>query len=152
MEGNLVIVESPTKARTIQRFLGDGFTVKASEGHIRDLQEKQLSIDIEGGFTPEYVISEGKKKVVAELTKLASKASVIWLASDEDREGEAISWHLCETLGLDKARTRKYGGSGLGLKIVSSILHMHSGSYRAENTDEGVVFLFTLPKEYTPEV
>ena len=107
MEGNLVIVESPTKARTIQRFLGDGFTVKASEGHIRDLQEKQLSIDIEGGFTPEYVIPEGKKKVVAELTKLASKASVIWLASDEDREGEAISWHLCETLGLDKARTRR---------------------------------------------
>ena len=107
MEGNLVIVESPTKARTIQRFLGEGFTVKASEGHIRDLQEKQLSIDIKGGFTPEYVIPDGKKKVVAELTRLANQASVIWLASDEDREGEAISWHLCETLGLDKARTRR---------------------------------------------
>ncbi len=107
MEGNLVIVESPTKARTIQRFLGDGFTVKASEGHIRDLQEKQLSIDIKDGFTPEYVIPDNKKKVVAELTKLANKASVVWLASDEDREGEAISWHLCETLGLDKSRTRR---------------------------------------------
>jgi DNA topoisomerase-1 len=107
MEGNLVIVESPTKARTIQRFLGEGFTVKASEGHIRDLQEKQLSIDIKGGFTPEYVIPDNKKKVVAELTRLANQASVIWLASDEDREGEAISWHLCETLGLDKARTRR---------------------------------------------
>ena len=87
MEGNLVIVESPTKARTIQRFLGEGFTVKASEGHIRDLQEKQLSIDINGGFTPEYVIPDGKKKVVAELTRLAKEASVIWLDSDEDREG-----------------------------------------------------------------
>ena len=107
MEGNLVIVESPTKARTIQRFLGDGFTVKASEGHIRDLQEKQLSIDIKDGFTPEYVIPDNKKRVVAELTRLAKKASVVWLASDEDREGEAISWHLCETLGLDKAHTRR---------------------------------------------
>ena len=107
MEGNLVIVESPTKARTIQRFLGTGFTVKASEGHIRDLQEKQLSIDIQGGFTPEYVIPDNKKKVVAELSRLASKADVVWLASDEDREGEAISWHLIETLGLDKSRTRR---------------------------------------------
>jgi len=107
MEGNLVIVESPTKARTIQRFLGPGFTVKASEGHIRDLQEKQLSIDIEGGFTPQYVVPDNKKKVVSELKKLASEAETVWLASDEDREGEAISWHLTETLGLDKARTRR---------------------------------------------
>ena len=107
MEGNLVIVESPTKARTIQRFLGSGFTVKASEGHIRDLQEKQLSIDIKGGFTPEYVIPDNKKRVVAELSKLAKEADIVWLASDEDREGEAISWHLMETLGLDKNRTRR---------------------------------------------
>ena len=107
MEGNLVIVESPTKARTIQRFLGSGFTVKASEGHIRDLQEKQLSIDIKGGFTPEYVIPDNKKKLVSELSKLAKQADVVWLASDEDREGEAISWHLMETLGLDKAHTRR---------------------------------------------
>lgn len=107
MEGNLVIVESPTKARTIQRFLGSGFTVKASEGHIRDLQEKQLSIDIKGGFTPEYVIPDNKKRVVAELNKLAREADVVWLASDEDREGEAISWHLMETLGLDRSRTRR---------------------------------------------
>ena len=107
MEGNLVIVESPTKARTIQRFLGSGFTVKASEGHIRDLQEKQLSIDIKGGFTPEYVIPDNKKRIVAELSKLAKEAEIVWLASDEDREGEAISWHLMETLGLDKNRTRR---------------------------------------------
>ena len=107
MEGNLVIVESPTKARTIQRFLGAGYTVKASEGHIRDLQEKQLSIDINAGFQPEYVVPADKKRVVAELSALAQKADVVWLASDEDREGEAISWHLQQTLGLDKSKTRR---------------------------------------------
>ena len=107
MEGNLVIVESPAKARTIQKFLGEGFTVKSSFGHIRDLQEKSLSIDIASGFTPEYVIPDDKKKVVADLKKAASKAQTVWLASDEDREGEAISWHLAETLGLDPARTNR---------------------------------------------
>ena len=107
MEGNLVIVESPAKARTIQKFLGEGFTVKPSFGHIRDLQEKQLGIDIKDGFRPEYVVPEDKKRVVAELSRLASKASTVWLASDEDREGEAISWHLVDTLGLDSSRTRR---------------------------------------------
>ena len=107
MEGNLVIVESPAKARTIQKFLGEGYTVKPSFGHIRDLQEKQLGIDIKDGFRPEYVVPEEKKKVVAELSRLASKASTVWLASDEDREGEAISWHLVDTLGLDPSRTRR---------------------------------------------
>ena len=107
MEGNLVIVESPTKAKTIQKFLGDGFVVKPSYGHIRDLQEKQLSIDVDHGFAPEYVVPADKQKVVSELKKLAARSSVVWLASDEDREGEAISWHLVETLGLDKANTRR---------------------------------------------
>jgi len=107
MEGNLVIVESPTKARTIQKFLGKGYTVKASEGHIRDLQEKQLSIDIGAGFVPEYVVPSGKKRVVEILGNLAKNAGTVWLASDEDREGEAISWHLVETLGLDKTKTRR---------------------------------------------
>ena len=107
MEGNLVIVESPAKAKTIQKFLGEGFTVKSSFGHIRDLQENKLSVDVEHGFTPEYIIPAEKKKVVAELKKAASAAQTVWLASDEDREGEAISWHLSETLGLDKARTRR---------------------------------------------
>lgn len=107
MEGNLVIVESPAKAKTIQKFLGDGFVVKSSFGHIRDLQDNKLSVDVEGGFRPEYVVPSDKKKVVAELKKAADAAQLVWLASDEDREGEAISWHLSETLGLDKARTRR---------------------------------------------
>lgn len=107
MEGNLVIVESPAKAKTIQKFLGDGFVVKSSFGHIRDLQDNKLSVDIDGGFKPEYVVPSDKKKVVAELKKAADAAQFVWLASDEDREGEAISWHLSETLGLDKARTRR---------------------------------------------
>ncbi len=107
MEGNLVIVESPTKAGTIQRFLGKEYTVRASRGHIRDLQEKQLGIDIQGGFTPEYVVPDDKKRIVADLGALAAKADTVWLASDEDREGEAISWHLCETLKLDPAKTKR---------------------------------------------
>jgi len=104
---NLVIVESPAKAKTIQRFLGEGFTVKPSYGHIRDLQEKQLSIDIDHGFKPEYVIPEDKKRVVSELKKLADRADVVWLASDEDREGEAISWHLADVLEIPQEKTRR---------------------------------------------
>ena len=104
---NLVIVESPAKAGTIQKFLGKDFIVKSSYGHIRDLQDSSLSIDIENGFTPQYVIPADKKKVVSELKKAAKEASIVWLASDEDREGEAISWHLFETLGLKKEHTRR---------------------------------------------
>ena len=104
---NLVIVESPAKAKTIQRFLGEGFTVKPSYGHIRDLQEKQLSIDVDNGFRPEYVIPDDKKRVVAELRKLADRADVVWLASDEDREGEAISWHLADVLEIPQEKTRR---------------------------------------------
>ena len=104
---NLVIVESPAKAGTIQKFLGDSFVVKPSFGHIRDLHERDLSIDIEKNFTPRYEVPADKKKVVSELKKLASAAKTVWLASDEDREGEAISWHLYETLGLKKDNTRR---------------------------------------------
>ena len=101
MEGKqLVIVESPEKAKTIQRFLGGDYLVKASVGHIRDLEEHSLSVDVENGFAPKYVIPAGKQKVVSELKKLADAAPTVWLASDEDREGEAISWHLRETLGI----------------------------------------------------
>ena len=108
MEGkNLVIVESPGKVKTIQKYLGKEYLVKASIGHIRDLQEKKLGVDVEHGFQPEYVVPADKKKVVAELKKLSSAAETVWLASDEDREGEAISWHLSETLGLDPAKTRR---------------------------------------------
>ena len=108
MEGkNLVIVESPGKVQTIQKFLGGDYLVKASIGHIRDLQEKKLSVDVEHGFQPEYVVPADKKKVVSELKKLAAGAETVWLASDEDREGEAISWHLSETLALDPEKTRR---------------------------------------------
>ncbi len=106
-ENKLVIVESPTKARTIQRYLGKDYVVKSSFGHIRDLQDKKLSIDVEQGFTPEYVIPAEKKKIVSELGKAAAKASAVLLASDEDREGEAISWHLFQTLGLKEENTRR---------------------------------------------
>ncbi len=105
--GNLVIVESPAKAGTIQKFLGDGFTVKSSYGHIRDLRENSLSIDVEHNFRPEYEVADDKKKIVADLKKAAKAADIVWLASDEDREGEAISWHLYETLGLKKETTRR---------------------------------------------
>ena len=107
MGGNLVIVESPAKAKTIQKYLGKDFTVMSSFGHIRDLQDKKLSVDVAAGFKPEYVVPAEKKKVVAELKKAAAQAEIIWLASDEDREGEAISWHLVETLGLERGRTRR---------------------------------------------
>lgn len=107
MENNLVIVESPAKAKTIKKFLGDDFIVKSSFGHIRDLSKKNLGIDIEKGFLPEYEIPADKKKVVAELKKAASQVQTVWLASDEDREGEAISWHLSEVLKLKKSETRR---------------------------------------------
>ena len=107
MEGNLVIVESPAKAKTIQKFLGEDYIVKPSFGHIRDLQEKKLSIDLEHGFAPEYVIPADKKKVVSDLKSTAAKVGTVWLASDEDREGEAISWHLAQTLGLDPVKTKR---------------------------------------------
>ena len=108
MEGNLIIVESPEKAKTIGTFLDKKqYTVKASIGHIRDLQENNLSVDLAHDFTPEYVVPSNKKKVVAELKKLSENAQTVWLASDEDREGEAISWHLAETLKLEPAKTRR---------------------------------------------
>ena len=106
MQKNLVIVESPAKAKTIEKFLGKDFKVMSSYGHIRDLKKKELSID-ERSLEPEYEIPEEKKKLVSELKKLAKQAEKVWLASDEDREGEAISWHLCEVLGLDEANTNR---------------------------------------------
>ena len=104
---NLVIVEAPGKIDKIQKALGSGYIVKASIGHIRDLDESGLSIDIKNGFKPEYVIPADKKKVVADLKKAAKEASAVWLASDADREGEAISWHLFETLGLKEENTKR---------------------------------------------
>ncbi len=107
MQENLVIVESPAKAKTIEKFLGKDYVVKSSFGHIRDLAKKDLGIDLEGGFSPIYEIPDDKKKVVAELSKLAHSVQTVWLASDEDREGEAIAWHLTEVLGLPVATTKR---------------------------------------------
>lgn len=107
MAKNLVIVESPAKAKTIEGFLGKDFIVKSSYGHVRDLSEKGISVDIEKGFLPKYEVSADKKKVIEELKSLASKSDTVWLASDEDREGEAISWHLYESLKLKPENTKR---------------------------------------------
>ena len=107
MTKNLVIVESPAKAKTIEKFLGKDFTVKSSFGHVMDLSKKNLGVDIENGFIPNYEISIDKKKIVSELKKLAKNAEMVWLASDEDREGEAISWHLFNALKLDESKTKR---------------------------------------------
>ncbi len=107
MAKNLVIVESPAKAKTIEKILGNDFVVKSSFGHIRDLNKNQLSIDIEKGFLPHYEIPSDKKKIVEELAKSARQAETIWLASDEDREGEAIAWHLFEALNLKQENTKR---------------------------------------------
>lgn len=104
---NLVIVESPAKAKTIEKYLGKDFRVVSSFGHIRDLKKKNLGIDIENDFAPEYEIPKEKTKVVAELRKAAAQSKNIWIASDEDREGEAIAWHLASVLDLDLETTRR---------------------------------------------
>ncbi len=106
MQDNLVIVESPAKAKTIEKFLGKDFKVMSSYGHIRDLKKKEISIDLKN-LEPEYEIPEEKRRIVSELKSNAKKAKKVWLASDEDREGEAISWHLCEVLGLDEKNTNR---------------------------------------------
>ena len=107
MQNNLVIVESPAKAKTIEKFLGEGYKVMSSYGHIRDLKQKAFSIDIQDHFKPLYEIPDDKKKIVSELKSEAKKADMVWLASDEDREGEAISWHLYEVLKLDPEKTKR---------------------------------------------
>jgi len=107
MAKNLVIVESPAKAKTIEKFLGKEFKVASSFGHIADLPSKELGVDVEGNFLPKYIVSSDKKKVVSELKSLAKKADTVWLASDEDREGEAIAWHLANTLELKETNTKR---------------------------------------------
>ncbi|MEY3126311.1 MAG: hypothetical protein RL273_435, partial [Bacteroidota bacterium] len=107
MAKNLVIVESPAKAKTIEGYLGSGFIVKSSYGHVRDLAKKGLAIEIDNKFNPLYEVTPDKKQLVSELKKLVKESEVIWLATDEDREGEAISWHLYETLGLSKKETKR---------------------------------------------
>lgn len=107
MAKNLVIVESPAKAKTIEKFLGKDFKVESSFGHIADLPSKELGVDVDGDFKPKYEVSKDKKAVVKKLKELAKNADMVWLASDEDREGEAIAWHLAESLDLDKDKTKR---------------------------------------------
>jgi DNA topoisomerase I len=107
MAKNLLIVESPAKAKTIEKILGTDFEVKSCYGHIRDLEKEEMGIDIKNGYKPRYKVPDEKEKVVRELKSLAKKSDEVWLATDEDREGEAISWHLCEVLGLDPATTKR---------------------------------------------
>lgn len=107
MSKHLLIVESPAKAKTIEKFLGKDFTVKSSFGHVRDLEKSEAAVDTERGFAPKYVVSPEKKKVVKELKDWVKKVDDVWLATDEDREGEAISWHLCQVLGLDEHSTKR---------------------------------------------
>ncbi|WP_299521329.1 type I DNA topoisomerase [Winogradskyella sp.] len=107
MPKNLVIVESPAKAKTIEKFLGKDYKVESSFGHISDLPSKELGVDVDGDFEPKYRVSKEKRDVVKKLKELAKKAEIVWLASDEDREGEAIAWHLAEALGLDKEKTKR---------------------------------------------
>ena len=107
MAKNLVIVESPAKAKTIEKFLGKDYKVESSFGHIADLPTKELGVDVDGNFKPKYVVSKDKKDVVRKLKNLAKKSEMVWLASDEDREGEAIAWHLAEELDLKEDKTKR---------------------------------------------
>src|SRR5689334_6407577 len=107
MPKNLLIVESPAKAKTIEKILGPDFEVRSCFGHIRDLERNDMGIDVKNNFKPRYIVPDDKQKVVKELKSLAKKSDEVWLATDEDREGEAISWHLCEVLGLDPRSTKR---------------------------------------------
>ena len=122
MSKNLVIVESPAKAKTIARFLGKDYTVESSFGHIVDLPSKEIGVDVENDFEPKYIVDKEKKAIVKKLQDLAAKADLIWLASDEDREGEAISWHLAETLKLGKDKTRRIVFNSITKKAIQNAI------------------------------
>lgn len=119
---DLVIVESPAKAKTIEKYLGPGFTVLSSFGHVRDLPERDLSVDVDNGFEPKYIVPDDKKAKLAELRKQAGKAEVVWLATDEDREGEAISWHLKEALDLPESKVKRVTFNEITKKAVTEAM------------------------------
>ncbi len=127
MPKNLVIVESPAKAKTIEGFLGKDFVVKSSYGHVRDLSEKGISVDIQNGFLPKYEVTSDKEKVISELKKLAAGSETVWLASDEDREGEAIAWHLYETLKLKPENTKRIVFNEITKKAILSAIDKPRG-------------------------
>ncbi|WP_405205074.1 type I DNA topoisomerase [Aquimarina sp. LLG6339-5] len=137
MAKNLVIVESPAKAKTIEKFLGKDYKVASSFGHIADLPAKELGVDVEEGFKPKYIVSKDKKDVVKKLKDLSKKAEMVWLASDEDREGEAIAWHLAEELKLDKERTRRIVFHEITKKaILKAIENPRSIDYNLVNAQQ----------------
>ncbi|WP_298310337.1 type I DNA topoisomerase [uncultured Aquimarina sp.] len=137
MAKNLVIVESPAKAKTIEKFLGKDYKVASSFGHIADLPAKELGVDVEEGFKPKYIVSKDKKDVVKKLKDLSKKAEMVWLASDEDREGEAIAWHLAEELNLDKDKTRRIVFHEITKKaILKAIENPRSIDYNLVNAQQ----------------
>ncbi len=137
MAKNLVIVESPAKAKTIEKFLGKDYTVASSFGHIADLPAKELGVNVDEGFKPKYIVSKDKKDVVKKLKNLSKKADLVWLASDEDREGEAIAWHLAEELKLDKTRTRRIVFHEITKKaILKAIENPRSIDYNLVNAQQ----------------
>ena len=137
MAKNLVIVESPAKAKTIEKFLGKCFQVASSYGHIADLPSKELGINVDGDFSPKYIISDDKKPVVKKLKALAKKADVVWLASDEDREGEAIAWHLKEQLNLSEANTKRIVFHEITKKaILKAVDHPRAIDYNMVNAQQ----------------
>lgn len=137
MAKNLVIVESPAKAKTIEKFLGKDFKVESSFGHIADLPSKELGVDVDNDFKPKYIVDDDKKALVKKLKDLAKKADVIWLASDEDREGEAISWHLSETLELDKAKTKRIVFNSITKSAIQkAILNPREINYNLVNAQQ----------------
>lgn len=137
MAKNLVIVESPAKAKTIEKFLGKDYTVASSFGHIADLPTKELGVDTDGDFTPKYIVNKDKKDVVSKLKKLAKNADLVWLASDEDREGEAIAWHLAEELKLDESRTRRIVFHEITKSaILNAIEHPRTINYNLVNAQQ----------------
>ncbi len=131
MAKNLVIVESPAKAKTIEKFLGKDFVVRSSFGHVMDLNKTKISVDTENDFEPNYEISPDKKKIVAELKKIAKTADMVWLASDEDREGEAISWHLYNALNLSEEKTKR-----IVLMRLDVVLRLENASFRVRFSRE----------------
>ena len=124
-ETNLVIVESPSKAKTIGKYLGPGFVVKASMGHLRDLPKSTMGVDIDGGFAPEYVPMDTKSEIIADLRKAAKQAEKVYLATDPDREGEAISWHLKELLKLPDEKTYRVTFNEITQKVVSESIQKY---------------------------
>ena len=141
MAKNLVIVESPAKAKTIEKILGKDFKVTSSFGHVRDLEKANMGIDIKNGFEPKYKVQDDKKKVVKELKSLMKDTEQVWLATDEDREGEAISWHLCEVLGLDPVKTKRIVFHEITKNAIQKAVEMGVSRIQPVTTTRSVIKL-----------